>query len=57
VNVNDEDDLIAMTKSGKGIRTPVNAIRVMGRQAKGVKIITLEKGDKVVSIARIKAEV
>ncbi|MGB9720784.1 MAG: DNA gyrase subunit A [bacterium] len=57
VNVNDEDDLIAMTKSGKGIRTPVNAIRVMGRQAKGVKIISLEKGDKVVSIARIKAEV
>lgn len=57
VNVDDEDDLIAMTKSGKGIRTPVNAIRVMGRQAKGVKIISLEKGDKVVSIARIKAEV
>lgn len=57
VNVNDEDDLIAMTKSGKGIRTPVNAIRVMGRSAKGVKIITLEKGDKVVSIARIKAQV
>jgi|UniRef100_A0A7V3RI54 DNA gyrase subunit A len=57
VNVNDEDDLIAMTRSGKGIRTPVKEIRVMGRQAKGVKIITLEKGDKVVSIARIKAEV
>ncbi|MEO0123154.1 MAG: DNA gyrase subunit A [candidate division WOR-3 bacterium] len=57
VNVNDEDDLIAMTKSGKGIRTPVNAIRVMGRAAKGVKIISLEKGDKVASVARIKAEV
>uniref|UniRef100_A0A7C4TE94 DNA gyrase subunit A n=1 Tax=candidate division WOR-3 bacterium TaxID=2052148 RepID=A0A7C4TE94_UNCW3 len=57
INVNDEDDLIAMTKSGKGIRTPVKEIRVMGRQAKGVKIITLENGDKVVSIARIKAEV
>ncbi len=57
VNVNDEDDLLAMTMSGKGIRTPVKEIRVMGRQAKGVKIITLEKGDKVVSIARIKAEV
>ncbi|MEO0143017.1 MAG: DNA gyrase subunit A, partial [candidate division WOR-3 bacterium] len=57
VNVNDEDDLLAMTMSGKGIRTPVKEIRVMGRAAKGVKIITLEKGDKVVSIARIKAEV
>ncbi len=57
VNVNDDDDLIAMTRSGKGIRTPVKSIRVMGRQAKGVKIITLEKGDKVASVARIKAEV
>ncbi len=57
VNVNDEDDLLAMTKNGKGIRTPVKEIRVMGRAAKGVKIISLEKGDKVVSIARIKAEV
>lgn len=57
VNVNDEDDLIAMTRSGKGIRTPVSAIRVMGRQAKGVKIISLEKTDAVVSIVRIKAKV
>ena len=56
-NVNDDDDLIAMTKSGKVIRTPVNQIRQMGRPAKGVKIITLEKSDEVVSIARIKAQV
>lgn len=57
INVNDGDDLIAMTKNGKVIRTPVKQIKEMGRTAKGVKIITLEEGDEVVSIARIKVEV
>jgi DNA gyrase subunit A len=56
-SVNDDDDLIVMTKTGKVIRTPVNTIKVLGRQAKGVKIITLTPGDMVCAIARIKAEV
>jgi len=57
-NVNDGDDLIVMTKSGKVVRTPANSIKVLSRQAKGVKIITLvEKDDTVVSLACIKAEV
>ena len=56
-SVNDEDDLIVMTKAGKGIRTPVHRIKVLRRQAKGVKIITLTKDDTVVSIACIKAQV
>ncbi len=56
-NVSDDDDLIVMTKAGKVIRTPVNKIRVLSRQAKGVKIITLAKNDTVCSIACIKAQV
>jgi DNA gyrase subunit A len=56
-NVSDDDDLIVMTKAGKVIRTPVNKIRVLSRQAKGVKIITLAKNDIVCSIACIKAQV
>jgi len=56
-SVNDEDDLIVMTKTGKVIRTPVNTIKVLSRQAKGVKIITLVKGDTVCAIARIKAQI
>lgn len=56
-SVNDEDDLIVMTKAGKVIRTPVNKIKVLSRQAKGVKIITLSSKDMVCSIARIKAQV
>lgn len=56
-SVNDEDDLIVMTKSGKVIRTPVNMIKVLSRQAKGVKIITLAKNDTVCAIARVRAQV
>ncbi len=56
-SVSDEDDLIVMTKAGKVIRTPVNKIKVLSRQAKGVKIITLTKDDRVCSIAPIKAQV
>lgn len=56
-SVSDEDDLIVMTKAGKVIRTPVNNIRVLGRPAKGVKIISLAKDDRVSAIACIKAQV
>jgi DNA gyrase subunit A len=56
-SVRDDDDLIVMTRTGKGIRTPVNRIKVLSRQAKGVKIITLAKDDTVVSVACIKAQV
>jgi len=56
-SVSDADDLILMTRAGKVIRTPVNEIKVLSRQAKGVKIIALGKDDAVVSIAPIKASV
>ncbi len=56
-SVNDEDDLIVMTKAGKVIRTPANTIKVLSRQAKGVKIIRLTKNDTVCAIACIKAQV
>ena len=55
--VNDEDDLIVMTKAGKVIRTPVNKIKVLSRQAKGVKVISLAKNDTVCSIACVKVQV
>jgi len=56
-SVNDEDDLIVMTKTGKVIRTPANTIKVLSRQAKGVKIIRLTTNDTVCAIACIKAQV
>ncbi len=56
-SVSDEDDLIVMSKAGKVIRTPVNKIKVLSRQAKGVKIISLTSKDTVSSIACVKAQV
>jgi DNA gyrase subunit A len=51
--VEKDDQLVAMTQSGKAIRLRVNTIRTVGRIAQGVKLIDLKSTDKVVSIARV----
>jgi DNA gyrase subunit A len=50
--VEKDDQLVAMTQSGKAIRLRVNTIRTVGRIAQGVKLIDLKKDDRVTSIAR-----
>jgi len=54
--VNDEDDLMLITARGIVIRQPVKAIRTIGRATQGVRLIKLQEGDKLVSIARIAKE-
>ncbi len=51
--VEKDDQLVAMTQSGKAIRLRVKTIRTVGRIAQGVKLIDLKADDKVVSIARV----
>lgn len=46
----DTEDLIAISSRGQVIRTSLNSISVLGRATQGVRIMRLEKGDKVVSI-------
>lgn len=41
------------SKDGMMVRIPVNGIRVQGRSTMGVTIMKLNKGDKVVSVARL----
>ncbi len=41
--VNDEEDLMLITKSGTAIRMAMDTIRVMGRTTQGVKLIELQK--------------
>ena len=43
-------DIIIATKFGKSIRFDENEVRIMGRPAKGVRGITLSKGDEVVGM-------
>ena len=47
----DKEDLIVTSQRGNVIRTAVKSISRLGRVTQGVKIMRLDKGDKVVSIA------
>ena len=49
----DNDEIILATKNGLIVRVPVKDIRIQGRNTMGVTIMKLNKGDKVVSVAKI----
>ena len=42
-----------LTAKGQSVRCPVNTIREVNRGGKGVKLLTLAAGDKLLSVARI----
>jgi DNA gyrase subunit A len=54
--VRDEDELMLITANGIMLRTAVSQTREIGRATQGVKLIRVEEGDKVVSVARIAKE-
>ena len=56
VLVRSDDEVMCITQKGILIRTKVQDIRVSGRSTQGVKIINLEKTDKLATIARIVPE-
>jgi DNA gyrase subunit A len=47
------DELLVITQQGMILRMLTNDVRAIGRATQGVKIIDLEAGDKVVSIAKL----
>jgi DNA gyrase subunit A len=47
------DELLLITQQGMIIRMPTNDVRAIGRATQGVKLIDIEEGDNVVSIARL----
>jgi DNA gyrase subunit A len=51
--VTDEDQIMLVTSGGKVIRLRVSEIRVIGRNTQGVRLIGLEEGERVVSVARL----
>ena len=53
VAVDDTDDLMMITTSGKLLRTSVKNIKAIGRNTMGVKLLDVGEGDKVVSIAKL----
>nr|BAL60006.1 DNA gyrase subunit A [Candidatus Acetothermum autotrophicum] len=50
--VKDDDEIMVTTLNGKIIRISAGEVRIVGRYAKGVKLIDLDEGDKVVSVVR-----
>jgi DNA gyrase subunit A len=52
-NVNDEDDLMIINKSGIAIRMAVSDLRIMGRATQGVKLINLKDGDAIAAVAKV----
>src|SRR5690606_33725364 len=52
-NVNDEEDLMIITKSGVTIRMHIDSIRTMGRAAQGVRLINLKGNAEIAAIAQV----
>jgi DNA gyrase subunit A len=55
-DVNDNDDLIIMNKSGLTIRLAVSTLRLMGRNTQGVKLINLKGKDAIAAVAKVEHE-
>ncbi len=51
--VQDTDELLLITKKGITNRQPVKKINVISRNTQGVKLVSLDKGDKVIDVAKI----
>ncbi|HME60753.1 MAG TPA: DNA gyrase C-terminal beta-propeller domain-containing protein, partial [Candidatus Binatia bacterium] len=51
--VTEEDQLMLISNKGKIIRLRIKDIRVIGRNTQGVRLIELEDGERVVSLARL----
>lgn len=53
LSVRDTDEIMLLTAKGQSVRCPVNTIREVNRGGKGVRLVTLSEGDRLLSIARI----
>jgi DNA gyrase subunit A len=54
--VQDNDDIMLITTQGMVQRTHVSEVRPMGRNTQGVRIMNLNEGDQVASIAKVARE-
>ena len=51
--VTESDELMLVTDRGRLIRMRVDDMRVTGRNTQGVKMLNLDEGERVVSMARV----
>jgi DNA gyrase subunit A len=55
-SVRDSDDIMIITTGGMVNRTRVSEIRVVGRNTQGVRVMNLNEGDRIASIAKVAQE-
>ena len=56
VSVLDNEDIMCITSQGKSIKLKVKEVRVMGRAAQGVRLLSIDKPDFVIGLDRIVKE-
>jgi DNA gyrase subunit A len=54
--VSDDDEVMLITDQGTIIRMKIKGISVIGRNTQGVRLINVEKGEKVVGVAHLAEE-
>ena len=54
--VTDEDELMLITNKGQIIRMPVSGISTVSRNTQGVTLMSMDKGELVVGMARLISE-
>jgi DNA gyrase subunit A len=55
-SVRDGDEIMLITKDGMVTRSKVDDIRTVGRNTQGVRVMNLNNGDKIVSVALVARE-
>ncbi len=55
-NVDDNNDLMIINKSGITIRMAVEDLRTMGRTTQGVKLINIKGNDEIAAVAKVNKE-
>lgn len=56
LEVTEKDELMVTSSEGVIIRMPVKGIPVLGRNTQGVRLMRLNKGDKVVAVTKVTPE-
>src|SRR5439155_18940157 len=51
--VQDDDEVLLISQQGMILRTKAGDIRTIGRATQGVRLIEMEEGDAVVSVAKL----
>ena len=55
LQVGDDDEVMLISSNGTLVRTGVDDISIMGRNTQGVRLIRVEKGQRLVGLAKIEA--